>query len=125
MRSRRKIESNKKNASLSTGPKSRGSKLRSKMNARRHGLATQLSDIPELAGRLERLIEILAEGKNSPLGAEELKLIAECHIDMQRIRTTQHGMLNQIINAETEDLKSSVAQIEKIDRYRRRAASNG
>lgn len=124
MTSSRKIESNKKNASWSTGPRSLGGKLRSRMNARRHGLATQLRDIPEQADRLEQLATILAEGKNNLLATEELQLIAECHIDMQRIRAAQHGLLHQIITAESEeDLKSSLSAVEKIDRYRRRAVS--
>lgn len=122
MTSGRKLESNKKNASLSTGPRSQGGKLRSKMNARRHGLATYLSDIPQQSSRLERLTAILADGIH--LLVEESRLIAECHLDMQRIRATQHGMLREIIKAQTmEELKASLTEIEKIDRYRRRAAS--
>jgi hypothetical protein len=123
MTSNRKLESNKKNASLSTGPRSQGGKLRSKMNARRHGLATHLSDIPEQSCRLERLAAILADG-NHLLVADESRVIAECHLDMQRIRATLHGMLREIIKAQTmEDLKAPLSEIEKIDRYRRRAAS--
>jgi hypothetical protein len=123
MTSSRTLESNKKNASLSTGPRSQRGKLRSKMNARRHGLATRLDDIPEQSSRLERLASILAEGGNS-LGAGESRVIAESYLDMQRIRATLHGMLREIFKAQTpEDLKAQLSEIEKIDRYRRRAAS--
>jgi len=124
MTSSRKLDSNKKNASLSTGPRSQGGKLRSKMNARRHGLATPIGDIPEQSSRLERLAALLAEDSNRLLVAEEPRLIAECHLDMQRIRAIQHEMLREMIEADTiEGQKSSVSEIEKIDRYRRRAAS--
>jgi len=94
------------------------------MNARRHGLATPISDIPEQSSRLERLAALLAEDNNHLLVAEEPRLIAECHLDMQRIRAIQHEMLREMIEADTiEGQKSSVSEIEKIDRYRRRAVS--
>jgi len=124
MTSNRKFESNKKNASLSTGPRSQGGKLRSRMNARRHGLATRLSDIPEQAGKLDRLCAILAEGSNHLLAAEEARVIAEYHLDLQRIRAARLGVFHEIIKAQTmDDLKSSESGIAKVDRYARRAVS--
>jgi hypothetical protein len=124
MTSSRKFESNKKNASLSTGPRSQGGKLRSKMNACRHGLATRLSEIPEQSGRLERLANILAEGSNHLVVAEEARVIAECYLDLQRIRAVRHGAFHEIIRAQTiDDLKSPVSDIAKINRYARRAIS--
>jgi hypothetical protein len=124
MTSNRKFESNKKNASLSTGPRSQVGKLRSKMNAFRHGLATCLNDIPEQSDKLERLAAILSEGSDDLRVAQEARVIAECHLDLQRIRVVQRGAFLEISKAQTiEDLKSPIAEITKIGRYSRRAVS--
>ena len=94
------------------------------MNARRHGLATRLSDIPEQSDKLDRLSAILAAGSNDLLTAEEARVIAEYHLDLQRIRAVRLGVFHQIIKAQTvDDLKSSESEIAKVNRYARRAVS--
>jgi hypothetical protein len=94
------------------------------MNARRHGLATRLSDIPEQAGRLDRLSAILAEGSSHFLAAEESSIIAEFHLDLQRIRVVRLGVFHRAIKAQTmDDLISLESEIAKVNRYARRAVS--
>jgi hypothetical protein len=82
--SARKIESNKRNASRSTGPRTPGGKLRSRNNARRHGLATRIEDDPEAQGRIEDLTTILAEGSNEFEHVERSRTLAECYFDLRR-----------------------------------------
>ena len=73
---------------------------------------------------MERLTAILVEGTNDFLVAKEARVIAESHLEMQRIRVVQHGAFHEIIGAQPiNDLKSQVSDIAKIDRYARRAVS--
>ena len=74
-----KIESNQKNASRSTGPRTPGGKLRSSNNARRHGLATRVDADPEVRIGIERLAAILAAGSDDLGLAEQSRILAECH----------------------------------------------
>ena len=58
----RKLEANRRNASRSSGPRTPGSKLRSRQNARRHGLATPVENDSEVKASIECVVAILAEG---------------------------------------------------------------
>lgn len=94
------------------------------MNARRHGLATSLGDIPELFDKLERLAAILNEGRSDLVAAEEARIVAECHLELRRIRAVQRGFFHDVLTAKTTgDLTSRVSAIARIDRYARRALS--
>jgi len=94
------------------------------MNACRHGLATRLGDIPELFDKLERLAAILSEGRNDLLVPEEARIIAECHLELQRIRAVQRGLFHDILRVKTMgDLGSRVSALAQIGRYARRAVS--
>jgi hypothetical protein len=69
------------------------------MNARRHGLAIPLRDIPEQFEKLERLAAILSKGSGDLLLAEQSSIIAECHLELQRIRAVQRGLFQDIFEA--------------------------
>jgi hypothetical protein len=102
MTSTRKLESNKSNASRSTGPRTPGGKLRSRNNARRHGLATPVEDDGEERGRIESLTAIPAEGTTDFRRIEQLRMIAECHFDLRRIRVARHDVF--LTTADFENL---------------------
>jgi hypothetical protein len=94
------------------------------MNARCHGLATRLSDIPDQLGKLEQLIVILAQGSSNWSVFEEARVVAECHLDLQRIRTVRYGFFQDVMEAETVDeQKSALSKIAKVDRYACRSVS--
>jgi hypothetical protein len=94
------------------------------MNARCHGLATRLSDIPDQLGKLEQLTVILAQGCSNWSVVEEARVVAECHLDLQRIRTVRYGSFQDVMEAETVDeLKSALSKIAKVDRYACRSVS--
>lgn len=64
MTSTRKAAANKRNASLSTGPRTLGGKQRSSLNSYRHGLATPIAKHTSAAVNIDRLATVLAAYSN-------------------------------------------------------------
>jgi hypothetical protein len=124
--SARKIESNKRNASRSTGPRTPGGKLRSRNNARRHGLATRIEDDPEAQGRIEDLTTILAEGSNEFEHVERSRTLAECYFDLRRIRAARYEVflsISDFENVSGGDFENALRAMDGISRYETRASS--
>jgi hypothetical protein len=73
MATEKQILANRKNAQASTGPRTTPGKARSRMNARRHGLASLLEGaLPETALDVETLSDRLSQ-----IEAERLQLYQE------------------------------------------------
>jgi hypothetical protein len=126
MTSTRKSESNKRNASRSTGPRTPGGKLRSRTNARRHGLATPVEHDSEARGRIEYLTAILAEGSHDCERIEQSRILAACHLDLHRIRSARYEVfltIDNLENASCNDLETAMRAMDKINQYERRALS--
>jgi hypothetical protein len=124
--STRKLEANRRNAARSTGPRTPGGKLRSRQNARRHGLATPVENDSEVKASIERVGAILAEGGDDFLHFEKMRTIAECHFDLRRIRAARYDVflrLGDVENASRKDLETASRAMDSISRYERRAIS--
>jgi hypothetical protein len=124
--SNRRIESNKRNASRSTGPRTPGGKLRSAGNARRHGLATSIENDPEARGGIECLAAILTEGSGEFEHVDQSRVLAECHFDLRRIRAARFDVFFTMVeleNASSKDFENALSAMNKISRYERRASS--
>jgi hypothetical protein len=120
--SNRKLNANKRNASLSTGPRTLGGKLRSRNNALRHGL----DDDPGAVQNIEHLAQVLAGFSNDFWYNEHARTIAECYFDMRRIHTARTAVLYRIGELEATDTSEHVLAaeaVEKINRYERRVLS--
>src|SRR5665213_2093800 len=126
MTSTRKLESNKRDASRSTGPRTPGGKLRSRNNARRHGLATSIENDSEAAASIELLAAILSEGADDFGRIEQSRIVVECHFDLRRIRTARHDVfltMQDLENVSGNDFDNALCAMERISRYERRAWS--
>ena len=126
MTSTHKIESNKKNASRSTGPRTPGGKLRSSNNARRHGLATRVDADPEVKIAIECLASILTDGSDDFVHTEQCHALAECHFDRRRIRAARFDVflaMADLENANADDFEKALRAMNSISRYATRAFS--
>src|ERR1035438_4908855 len=94
--SKRRLEANRRNASLSTGPKTAPGKSISRNNALRHGLARSVARDPFAARRIEVLTALLAGSRNDPWFRELARDLAEALVDLERIRAARFQILSDL-----------------------------
>jgi hypothetical protein len=124
MTSDRKIESNRKNAQKSTGPRSEAGQRRSRRNALRHGLAIAIGSDSALSEDVKRLASALARGRSGSNISEFAHQAAEAEIDLLRIRKLRASRFNAVLgNPETKlgDHSEFNEELAKLERYERRA----
>ena len=124
--SEKRLLANRRNAQRSTGPKTRRGKLVSRNNALRHGLARRIANDRAFSLRLEELTALLARGSNDAWYRELARRVAECLLELQRIRGVRSQILLSLGELETADLcehERTVAQLQKIERYERSVIS--
>jgi len=95
MVSERRIEANRRNAQLSTGPRSEAGRARSSMNALRHGITGQVSIMTtEDRAAHDKFIQELIDRlrPEDPLELQFASLIAEDFWRLQRIRAVENDM---------------------------------
>jgi hypothetical protein len=122
----RKIESNRKNAQKSTGPRSEAGRRRSRRNAFRHGLAIAIASDPAFSSEIEVLAKVLSgDIGRQPVG-EFARQVAEAEIDLLRIRKARASQFSSVIgnpDVQPEDHSKLNECLEKLERYERRAYS--
>jgi hypothetical protein len=123
MTSRRKVESNTKNARKSTGPRTELGKLRASRNAVRHGLATARNEID--VAEVERLAAAL-ELACVNLPAELVRATAVAELELRHVRKVRASVGRKLIDAldveskEETSLLDLIVQTERLDRYEQR-----
>jgi hypothetical protein len=126
MTSDRKIESNRKNAKKSTGPRSEAGQRRSRRNALHHGLAIAIGSDPSFSEDIKRLASALAQGRSGPNIREIALQVAEAEIDLLRIRKLRASRFNSILSnleSKLDDHSQLDEELAKLERYERRAFS--
>jgi len=136
MTSARKRASNRANASRSTGPKTPKGKSRAAKNAFRHGLSLSVLTDPELSAEVERLARCLAGSGASRVAVTLARAVAEAQIDLQRMRICQQRWIAQVpiessgktgaapnLESRARAVEHLVRELERLDRYERRALS--
>ena len=112
-----KAERNKRNARKSTGPRTRGGKLRASRNALRHGLATvadhvQSKDVDRLAAALAVFCTNLPAELVRPAAAAELQL--------RHVRKVRARVGRDLLDAlRAEPVKDGPSFLELLVRYER------
>jgi hypothetical protein len=96
MTSLSKVNANRANAKLSTGPKTTSGRLRSSKNARRHGLSTPVLLDPARAEEIKTLALQLARSLDNSCPIEAAHRVAEAEIDLKRIRKIKYGFLQKL-----------------------------
>jgi hypothetical protein len=145
MVSDRQITANRRNASNSTGPKSRAGKKRASQNAYRHGLTLRISGAA-ITQKIEKLARKIAGRAVDPITLEFARTAAEAELELARVRQVrialiQHvsvpGPLEQAESADdsvatlpaqepersVEALRRVLSDLVKLQRYEFRAAT--
>jgi hypothetical protein len=126
MTSDRKIQSNRKNAQKSTGPRSEAGRRRSRRNALRHGLAVAIGSDLSFSEDIKRLALTLAGVASGQNIGEFAHQAAEAEIDLLRIRKLRASRFDAVLgNPETAlgDHSEFNEELAKLERYERRAFS--
>lgn len=122
-----RLNANRRNAKLGTGPRSAAGKTRSARNAFRHGLAVPLSMLPKMAPLVAALSSCFA-GPDPNAGRLELATrVAEAQVDLNRIRRFRLNLLrthlDDPVNQDAMALHQLAVPLLRLARYERRARS--
>jgi hypothetical protein len=98
----RKIQANRTNARLSTGPKTGPGRARSAKNALRHGLSLSHAD-PAVSKEVDDLARQIAGPNADPEILLLARGVAEADFDVWRVRRARHRMLSQLFNDPEDD----------------------
>jgi hypothetical protein len=98
MTSARKIESNRKNAAASTGPKSAEGKARSRENALQHGLSIPIIADPHWSAQVVALGAEIAAGAQKADCHELANQVAAAQLDLVRIRSARQQLIDMALN---------------------------
>lgn len=142
MTSEKKIAANRKNAKFSTGPRTARGKRKSRLNARRHGLAVAI----DLTEEVQQLAGLIVGAVETHLRTPELNnlalRIAETEIEIQRAKSAKLEVYKAVsvsndlangfgglgVSGDANQLSQpgyrfALTAVRKIDRYERRALS--
>jgi len=134
MTASRKIRANQANALNSTGPRSLEGKGRARCNALKHGLNVATVKDSGVSAAIARLADIIRKQEHDWTSDAAL-VIAETSVDLARVRDAraalleplfsapQSGMVTRDPSAIDSDALHRIEQLQKLDRYERRALS--
>ncbi|MGU3661036.1 hypothetical protein [Methylobacterium fujisawaense] len=134
MISERAASANRRNAQASTGPRTLTGKARSGQNARKHGLSVA-EPAPRAEAEIERLAEFISgEYRSDPVILDSPRAVAEAQLHIQRVKIfkiallrgqvlAQKGVTDQESYPSAEISEEVFVQLERLERYERRALS--
>jgi hypothetical protein len=126
----RQVAANRRNGSLSRGPKTAAGKARSSRNALKHGLSIPANRDKALLRRIEVLARILAQsGAGNVFG--QARAAAQAELELARARAVLEAVLTRAgITAEWNGgpeqgsaLIHVLPELHRLERYERRAFS--
>jgi hypothetical protein len=128
MASQRQIDANRRNATRSTGPKSRDGRHRSSKNAKQHGFNTPIFFDQSWSAEVEKFVRQIIGERTEPRLCLLARQFAEAQLDLHRIRRYKHGITERITFAHDANRSDDIDQkylddMRRIDRYERRAIS--
>jgi hypothetical protein len=125
----RQLAANRRNARLSTGPRTASGKRSVAVNALRHGLSVAVFADPALAGEVAGLAERIANGSIDPQVRERARDVAAAQIDVERVRHARHALIARpaigapVSEDRSDAMRETIQELWTLDRYERRAMS--
>jgi hypothetical protein len=126
--SARQIAANRRNARLSTGPRTPRGKAAASRNALRHGLSANLLADPDLVERMGVLaLAVAGEEKDANMRLQAL-IIARTQAALERVRQARVAILEKPARGSTGErddrsFKGMIDRLCKLERYERRAVA--
>lgn len=120
-----KVVANRRNASMSTGPRSLAGKAKIRNNAFKHGLAADLCQ--GASDDVDYLTEVLSGADCKDRGLASI--IAESQVQLVRVRDVRAGLICQALDqisknpTDIEAIEILFNELIRVDRYERRAIS--
>jgi hypothetical protein len=105
--SRARLRANRRNARLSTGPRSEVGKRRMAGNALRHGLSVPIASLPEADARAQKLSRLIAGDDVTGDRRNHARRVADAQIDLARVRRARMDLMNELL-ADADYLTSRV-----------------
>jgi len=116
MTSAAKLAANRRNARLSTGPRTATGKVRSALNARRHGLAQLVFRDPTWSQQVRVLARAIAGAEADAKRYELACAIAAAQIDLVRVARARRELFAAALRE-----SAGVPRLAALGRYERRA----
>ena len=95
MVSQRKIETNRRNGRKSCGPRTANGKLRSRVNARKHGLSASVLINPKLQANTLQLAHAIVGHNADDRVLKQALIVAETELTLQRIHQTRVAFVEE------------------------------
>jgi hypothetical protein len=92
-----KRNTNRRNASKSTGPRSARGKLHSRMNARTHGLNIPVTVDPKVRERVLQITRSIVGDAASDQAMEQAIIIAEAELELQRVKQMEVAVADKAL----------------------------
>jgi hypothetical protein len=121
MASEKQILANRANALKSTGPRSAAGRMRSSLNAYRHGLSLPMTSDPQAQAEIEAVAQAIAGATASEDKLRAAKAFAEAQFDLKRIRDTRLAAAPVALEGMRDPRVMS--GLAALDRYERLALS--
>ena len=96
MASERQIAANRRNARMSTGPRSCGAKKRTSQNAYRYGLTLGPASSATFTKRLDKLARKIAGDTKSEIIREHARTAAHAVLDLARVRQVKAALIQSV-----------------------------
>jgi hypothetical protein len=145
MVSQRKIETNRRNGRKGCGPRTATGKLRSRVNARKHGLSVSVLIDPKLQATTLQLAHAIVGSNADDRELAQALIVAEAELTLQRIRQARVTIIESAMaktgawripdtmdtsapqptatGAELDAFIGALPILSNIERYERRAYS--
>ncbi len=114
----RQIAANRRNARLSTGPKTPAGKARAARNARRHGLNLSARRDPQHARAIAAVARSIAGADASVERRERAERLAAAHVELMRVRQARQDLYSAPLTVD-----EVARRLARLDYYERRALS--